>query len=213
MMDALRKCLYVFSNGLLMPTLIAVILLAGWTAVMAGGIIREWLTRPGVRRAFAAMRDGLKGGSAELKAVENRLAGCNHGLCARFAAMLREWPGPAAEYDKCLEDIESEITVSLSKLTWVTRIGPMLGLMGTLIPLGPALTGLATGDITALSSNLVVAFTTTVTGVFIGCAGFTMSLIRRNWYNQDMSDLEYIVSRLKQERSAGRGQEKEAQVG
>jgi biopolymer transport protein ExbB/TolQ len=122
--------------------------------------------------------------------------------------MLGEWGGVEADYEKCLEDLESEVAVSLSKLTWITRIGPMLGLMGTLIPLGPALTGLATGNITTLSSNLVVAFTTTVTGVLIGCAGFTMSLVRRNWYNQDMSDLEYIVKQLT-ERTTFHAQEKE----
>jgi biopolymer transport protein ExbB/TolQ len=114
--------------------------------------------------------------------------------------MQRQWRGGRPEYDKCLEDLEGEVAVSLSRMTWITRIGPMLGLMGTLIPLGPALTGLATGDITTLSSNLVVAFTTTVTGVFIGCAGFTMGLVRRNWYNGDISDLEYIINRLTERR-------------
>jgi len=105
--------------------------------------------------------------------------------CCKFGKLQgeRQWiggsHGKTPDYDKCLEDLESEVAVSLSKLTWITRIGPMLGLTGTLIPLGPALTGLATGDVAALSSNLVVAFTTAVTGVFIGCAGFTMSLIRK----------------------------------
>jgi len=195
-MDALRNYLYLFSNGLLLPTLVSIILLTAWTAILIGGLIREWMTRREVRRTLRQVRNASRGNEAEREAARNQLLACKSGLPARFAAMQRQWPGDKPEYDKCLEDLESEVAVSLSKLTWITRIGPMLGLMGTLIPLGPALNGLATGDVTTLSSNLVVAFTTTVTGVFLGCIGFTMSLIRRNWYNHDMSDLEFIMSHL-----------------
>jgi len=196
-MDTLRNCLYLFSNALLAPTLVIVILLAGWTLVLFGGLLREWLTRPAIRRTLLQLRNRACAGEAEREAARHQLFSSKIGLPGRFATMQRQWPREAApDYNKCLEDLESEIAVSLSKLTWITRIGPMLGLMGTLIPLGPALTGLASGDIATLSSNLVVAFTTTVTGVFIGCAGFTMGLIRRNWYNRDISDVEYIVARL-----------------
>lgn len=196
MMDILRDCLYLFSNGLLLPTLASILLLTAWTAILVGGMIREWLTRREVRRVLLGIREISRGSDEERRAAREQLLSCKNGLPARFAGMQRQWSGERPEYDKCLEDLESEVAVSLSKLTWITRIGPMLGLMGTLIPLGPALTGLATGNIAVLSSNLVVAFTTTVTGVFIGCIGFTMSLIRRNWYERDMSDLEYIVARL-----------------
>jgi biopolymer transport protein ExbB/TolQ len=199
-MDALRNILYLFSNALLPPTLVAIILLAAWTAVMIGGIVREWMTRGKVRRALARIRDASRGGDEEREAAWTELLACKGGLPGRFAAMQRQWRGGRPEYDKCLEDLEAEVAVSLSRMTWITRIGPMLGLMGTLIPLGPALTGLATGDIAMLSSNLVVAFTTTVTGVFIGCAGFTMGLVRRNWYNRDIGDLEYIINRLTERR-------------
>ena len=78
--------------------------------------------------------------------------------------------------------------------TWMTRIAPMLGLMGTLIPLGPALTGLASGDLATLSSNLVVAFTATVVGVLLGCCSYTMNLVRKNWYQRDHSTLEHLFT-------------------
>ena len=153
------------------------------------------MARGKVRRALLRIREASRDGAEGREAAVKQLLACKIGLPGRFAAMRHQWSGENPEYEKCLEDLESEVAVSLSKLTWITRIGPMLGLMGTLIPLGPALTGLATGDLTTLSSNLVLAFTTTVTGVFIGCAGFTMGLIRRNWYDRDISDLEYILER------------------
>jgi biopolymer transport protein ExbB/TolQ len=68
--------------------------------------------------------------------------------------------------------------------------------MGTLIPLGPALTGLASGDMKVMAQNLVVAFTTTVIGILIGSLAYGIGLVRRGWYARDLSDLEFICRRL-----------------
>ena len=76
------------------------------------------------------------------------------------------------------------------------RLGPILGLAGTLIPLGPALVALSTGDVATLSSRLVVAFTTTVLGLLIGGTCFAMHAIRRQWYMQDLNDIEFILKRM-----------------
>ena len=65
--------------------------------------------------------------------------------------------------------------------------------MGTLIPLGPALMGLAEGDVEQLATNLVLAFATTVLGLFAGSIGFVLTMIRRRWYQQDLNDIEYIL--------------------
>jgi biopolymer transport protein ExbB/TolQ len=78
----------------------------------------------------------------------------------------------------------------------LVRFGPALGLMGTLIPLSPALDGLAKGDVSQLSENLRVAFSVTVLGLLIGALAFSISLVRDRLYAQDLSDLEYVVSQL-----------------
>ena len=66
--------------------------------------------------------------------------------------------------------------------------------MGTLIPLSPALTGLANGNTAALSENLRVAFSVTVVGLLIGAVAFGLSLSRDRMYGQDLSDLEYVAA-------------------
>ena len=76
----------------------------------------------------------------------------------------------------------------------LVRAGPALGLMGTLIPLSPALTGLANGNTSALSQNLRVAFSVTVVGLLIGAVAFGLSLSRDRLYGQDLSDLEYVAA-------------------
>jgi biopolymer transport protein ExbB/TolQ len=75
----------------------------------------------------------------------------------------------------------------------LVRLGPILGLMGTLIPISPALVGLAQGDVQTLSDNLVVAFSTTVVGLLIGAIGYVVSTVRERKYLQDISDIEYAL--------------------
>ena len=48
-------------------------------------------------------------------------------------------------------ELEHGITDAMARLSLLTRVGPMLGLMGTLIPLGPALAGLAAGDMQGMA--------------------------------------------------------------
>jgi biopolymer transport protein ExbB/TolQ len=68
--------------------------------------------------------------------------------------------------------------------------------MGTLIPLSPALAGLADGDVATLSENLRVAFSVTVAGLLIGAIAFAISLVRDRLYAQDYSDVEYVAASL-----------------
>ena len=195
MIELLHHTFYRVSNELLAPTLVVLLCLAAWTLLMSGGLLRELATRRPVRLACRAARRRLRDGSPA-SAVWDALAACTVGLPARLMEELGDARHDPRETSKCLEDLESDVATALSKLTWITRTAPMLGLMGTLIPLGPALTGLATGDMSALSGNLVVAFTATVMGVLVGCLSFTLSTIRRNWYHRDLSDLEHIITRL-----------------
>jgi len=97
---------------------------------------------------------------------------------------------------KRLADYEYRHLRRLERTRILVRFGPALGLMGTLIPLSPALSGLAHGNVTALSSNLQVAFSVTVTGLLIGALAFAISLIRDRLYAQDYSDVQYVAATL-----------------
>lgn len=73
------------------------------------------------------------------------------------------------------------------------RLGPILGLLGTLIPLGPGLAALGAGDITALAESLTIAFDTTVTGLSVGALAHVISKLRKQWYESDLIALETIA--------------------
>ena len=74
----------------------------------------------------------------------------------------------------------------------------MLGLMGTLIPMGPALVGLAKGNIASLAENMQVAFATTVVGLLIGAIGFLLGQVKQYWFAEDLNDFQYIYELIKE---------------
>jgi biopolymer transport protein ExbB/TolQ len=96
------------------------------------------------------------------------------------------------ECDRILGDLEFRYRSEVETASALLRLGPMLGLMGTLIPMGPALVGLAAGDLGAMATNMQVAFSTTVLGLFVGGAGFLVSLLKRRWYARDCEVLAYL---------------------
>jgi biopolymer transport protein ExbB/TolQ len=97
---------------------------------------------------------------------------------------------------KLLADFDFGRQKRLARTRVLVRTGPALGLMGTLIPLSPALEALADGDVGTLSDNLRLAFSITVLGLLVGAAAFVVSLSRDRIYGQDYSDLEYVAAIL-----------------
>ena len=64
----------------------------------------------------------------------------------------------------------------------IAKVAPMLGLMGTLIPLGPGIVGIGEGDTEILAESLMVAFDTTILGLLVAAVALLVSAIRKAWY-------------------------------
>ena len=75
----------------------------------------------------------------------------------------------------------------------VSKLAPMLGLMGTLIPLGPGIMALGQGDTYTLSVSLLTAFDTTIAGLIAAAFCLVISTVRRRWYSGYMADLETLM--------------------
>jgi biopolymer transport protein ExbB/TolQ len=190
MTDQIVEILYYLSSGFLAPTLALLLIFLSLTVVMLGGLAREALERQLYSRPWKSFVHDLRFGKV---AVDRFFELTTVGFPARIQRQVRNVTNQPRIVDKCLEDVELDIARRLSGLTFGTRLGPMLGLVGTLVPLGPALTGLASGDIQTLSGNLVIAFTTTVFGILIGGVAYAAGVVRRGWYEQDLSDLEFVA--------------------
>jgi len=113
-------------------------------------------------------------------------------------------PGPVSAHldlfsinlEKLLQKVEIMVSKRLERTRVMVRLGPMFGLMGTLIPMGPALIALTKGDVNTLANNLIIAFGTTVVGLLIGGVFYLISMVRTRWYKDDMNDIHYICEVL-----------------
>jgi len=126
------------------------------------------------------------------------LAGMNRNwLVGRFAALLGSGTDMSrARLMKVVADTEMLASKRLDRTRVWIRLGPIIGLVTTLIPISPALVALAKGDLETLSANLVIAFSTTVIGLLISGLAFVMSSARERLYLQDISDVEYALELL-----------------
>ncbi|MGX6446920.1 MotA/TolQ/ExbB proton channel family protein [Patulibacter sp. S7RM1-6] len=156
------------------------------------------------RRNFARLDEATKQAREALTVRGDRPAAASWVASIAWSAVMgrtldfivREWgqPGDEQRISKALADFDFVSLRRLERTRLLVRAGPALGLMGTLIPLSPALAGLAGGDVHTLTENLRVAFSVTVMGLLIGAVAFGISLVRDRLYGQDLSDLEYVAS-------------------
>ena len=180
LLSELMKILLALSNSLLYPVLILLIVLVALCFAYIGGLLSEYSKRS------SNLDEKINGGhlSGFYKKLNELLAG-HH---SDEETLVRE-------IERLLQAEEVGIMKKLEKPRMLIRVGPILGLMGTLIPLGPALLGLSAGNIEQLANNLVIAFTSTVVGLLIGAVAMVVATIKQRWYTEDMNDMEYIVEK------------------
>ena len=75
----------------------------------------------------------------------------------------------------------------------ISKLGPMFGLLGTLVPLGPGLMALSEGNTALLSQSLLIAFDTTSAGVVIAAVALVITQIRKQWYRSYAQALESMM--------------------
>jgi biopolymer transport protein ExbB/TolQ len=195
LLDVLTRILLFISNALLVPVIFAIFGLLIWTLILCGGFVREWYERRKVTPVFSRALSALRQ-QQPLSEIWSGLEPATCGLPRRFARYAAGGHDDAAVLDQALSLLENDVAKALARHSFITRIAPIFGLMGTLIPLGPALSGLAGGNMEALSGNLIVAFTATVIGLLISGISYGMGLARRIWYSRDMTNLEAIVDAI-----------------
>lgn len=88
------------------------------------------------------------------------------------------------------DDLELWIMKRLEWLRITSRSVPMLGLVATMIPMGPALLALTTSDAQAVGNNLVVAFSAVILALVSASITFFVLTIRRRWLLQELREIE-----------------------
>ena len=196
-MNYISDILYCISTGLLVPVIVLLIFFFGRALLLIGSFFGQYMT---IRRTDALLRkeldrlnkDNVPSLTEHLpKKNPSPVVICMNRLLATDSAAMRQ---------RLLADFEIEADKDLSISKTLSKMGPMLGLMGTLIPTGPALVGLSTGDITSMAYNMQVAFATTVVGLFAAAIGFITQQTKKRWYLQDMTNLEFVAELLNENR-------------
>ena len=62
--------------------------------------------------------------------------------------------------------------------------------------MGTGLASLGSGDMARLSSDLVIAFTTTVVGLAIGITAYCIYTVKRRWVEEDIKNMELATELL-----------------
>lgn len=194
-MELISDILYWISTGLLVPVIVLLIFLFLRALVLVGSFFGQYLA---IRKSSATIRKVLTGVTREnLDSVVEHLPKKSGMPVVSYVRQIIENKDNPAEVQRLLSEFEIVADKDLSTSKMLSKLGPMLGLMGTLIPMGPALAGLASGDIASMARNMQVAFATTVTGLVAAAIGYVTQQVKQRWYLQDMTNLEYLAEILK----------------
>lgn len=201
LLNLLQNILYVLASAMLYPVMILLVVFFVWMIIAVGGFVSEYRERKKQTR---------KQGTKEL--IESFIELTSQKIYDSPLSPKREIPVYFREYLKeldaelkkdkggretrieyLLQSREQIMARGLDKLRLMIRLGPTLGLMGTIIPMGPALSALSQGDLEKLSSNIIIAFTTTVVGLAIGITAYFLSIVKSRWIHEDIKNLEYFT--------------------
>lgn len=197
-MKYVSNVLFWISNGLLVPVIVGLLYFFVNSILLLGIFFNQYLTHSKQTKLLKKTLDSLRADDMEkLKVEAGKLPQSNF---TDFLRNIVEAPSKAYS-NRLLADYEVRADAELGKYKLLTKFGPILGLMGTLIPMGPALAGLATGDVASMAYNMQIAFATTVVGLFVGAIGYMLLQIKQRWFVADLADLEFIADLKEQNTS------------
>ena len=198
MTSAIKEMLRAVASGLQVPTIVILLILVALTVVLLGSLVVEYFTeRKQLSGSIPELIDALQGKDGrELAAVIE-----NSGLLQRQKAAVLELvqrenlplDTRIALAKKLLLDEEKHYVGRVRISDLISKIAPMFGLMGTLIPLAPGLIALGQGDTKTLSDSLLIAFDTTVAGLISAAVSLFISSVRKSWYAGYSSSLEAVM--------------------
>ncbi len=195
-MNYISDILFWISTGLLVPTVVLLVLFFVRALLLVGGFFGQLLAR---RKADAQMDEVLNQLTVEnVEQLLEKLPSTGLGIAAPFYHRLVAASTDAPLRERILAEFDIAADTDQNLPRTLAKMGPVLGLMGTLIPMGPALVGLSSGDIASMAYNMQVAFATTVVGLVIGAIGTLTIQVKKRWLAADASRLDFIEARLAQ---------------
>lgn len=193
-MKIVSEILFIVSNGLMIP----VILLLLYFLVKAIWILLGLYGQIKVQREISSTLKALVRDYSDecIKDTQIKLQATGESIVSEYLKRIIEHKYDSRYCEHELADFQVEVQKILAKYRMLVKFGPMLGLMGTLIPMGPALVGLGLGDISSMAYNMQVAFATTVIGMLVSGIGLCALQLNQRYYAGYLNDLEFLTSKI-----------------
>ncbi|HWK49850.1 MAG TPA: MotA/TolQ/ExbB proton channel family protein, partial [Steroidobacter sp.] len=188
-----------FALGQVLRAPVMALLWVGVFAVLfaAGAALVEFAARRRERQGFDLKR-WLKQGavlSSQGDRIE-RLPQPLRALLSDVQSAIKETSLDDGAFENLLLEREEHLRRSLNLPRALVKVGPSLGLLGTLIPMGTSLASLASGNLEAMAGQMVVAFTTTIIGLAIGTLAYVVTIVRQGWLNETVREQRYLAEQL-----------------
>ncbi|MBQ6511443.1 MotA/TolQ/ExbB proton channel family protein [Methanobrevibacter sp.] len=200
--DILTSTLNMISQSLQIPVIIFLVIFAVFAVLAIGGLISEYTSRKKITPDMIEQLIYSISKANSLEEIKNIIERANI-YNSQKVVLIKILRSSSLTVDsrhalakKLIEFEENKFAKTIEKTDVVTRIGPTLGLMGTLIPMGPGLAALGAGDVNTLASAIIVAFDTTVVGIGAGAVAYFVSKVRRRWYEEYLSNLDALADAL-----------------
>lgn len=190
-MNVISNILYWISTGLLVPVIVLLIFFFIRAIILIGAFFGQYMRE---KRTTERLYGEITALTPEtLKEFRTKLPEKSDALIDVYARKIIDCGSNKAMADLLLSEYEIAADKNIATSKVLTKMGPILGLMGTLIPMGPALVGLATGDIASMAYNMQVAFATTVVGLVVSAIGFLTQQAKERWAVKSLTVLEFIA--------------------
>jgi len=191
-MELISKALFGIANSLLIPDVILLILFFFRALLLVGGTYNVYMVR---RKNGKIFDSAIKNLDVEgLETLRGLLPTKPNSLFTKYLAdLLENHCGDENYADYMLSKFENDAAKDCYLSHLLTKLGPVLGLIGTLISMSPALVGLSTGDISGMAYNMQVVFAATVVGLLISAVGLSTHQLKQRWYAKDLNNLDYVA--------------------
>lgn len=189
-METISQVLFWVANSLLIPDIILLLLLFIRSLLLVGGVYNQYMTKRKNDKLLNVLIQELT--PRTIDGLREALPKKDNSLYIRYLRDLLTSAPSEAYSDYLITNFENdaEKDVILSKL--LSKMGPILGLIGTLIAMSPALVGLSTGDIAGMAYNMQVVFATTVVGLVVSAVGLVTLQFKQRWYAKEVNHLDYV---------------------
>lgn len=190
-MEVISKTLFWVANSLLIPDIIILLFLFARSLLLIGSFYDQFMTKRKNDKAIGSRIKELSYLSIEeLRAV---IPKNDNSLFIKYLRDLLATTPSEAYSDYLISSFENEADKDLALSKMLAKMGPVLGLIGTLIAMSPALVGLSTGDISGMAYNMQVVFATTVVGLVVSAIGLVTLQTKQRWYAKDVNNLDYVA--------------------